>query len=72
LCRNHLKYCEENVYNDDRVLLSYEDANNYFNSTLDKFDIVICDLPDPWINIGDGLYSNQFWNSIKVYTTREF
>lgn len=65
LCRNHLKYCDENVYNDDRVLLSYEDANNYLNSTLDKFDIVICDLPDPWINIGDGLYSNQFWNDVR-------
>lgn len=65
LCRNHLKYCEENVYNDDRVLLSYQDANNYLETTLDKFDIIICDLPDPWINNDDGLYSDKFWSNLR-------
>lgn len=65
LSRVHLKYCDESIYNDDRVFLSYEDANIYLSNSIEKFDIIICDLPDPWLNNDDGLYSDKFWNDLR-------
>ena len=80
LSRLYLKYCEEDVYKNDRVFLSCEDANDFLKDSKDKFDIIICDLPDPCIinnNINennedeDGLYSKTFWNNLKKLTKEE-
>ena len=68
LCRVHLKYCDSDVYDDDRVCLLYDDANTFLDCSVDKFDIVICDLPDPWMNNGDGLYSDKFWSDLTRVT----
>lgn len=71
LSRSHLKYCDEKVYDDERVCLHYEDCNHFFKHSQDKFDIIICDLPDPDINDHDGLYSVTFWNDLKNITKTE-
>lgn len=65
LSKTHLKYCNDSVYNDKRVCLSYEDANIFLNSTKETFDIIVCDLPDPWINENKGLYDDTFWKNLR-------
>jgi spermidine synthase len=71
LSRLYLKYCDEYVYNDSRVFISYEDANNFLTCSKEKFDIIICDLPDPSLNDKEGLYSIKFWNDLKKLTKSE-
>jgi len=69
LCRDYLKYCDDCIYDNSRVILRIEDANKFLDENKNigvKFDILICDLPDPYINSEKGLYSFKFWNDIKL------
>ena len=68
LCRENLKYCDESIYEDSRVFLRFDDANKFLDENKKngiKFDILICDLPDPYINTSSGLYSLKFWSDMK-------
>jgi len=83
LCKEHLSYCAndpnvdytDGVYNSpDRVSLMYVDANLLLvDDSIDKFDIVICDLPDPDITLpwGESLYSNTFWKNVYAKTNEQ-
>jgi len=73
LSRLYLKYCDETVYNDPRVFIYYEDANQFLSNCKEKFDIIICDLPDPYLKEDNNneLYSNTFWSNLKKITKNE-
>ena len=74
LCKTHLKYCKENIYEDNRVELKYQDANIFLENNKisgNKFEIIICDLPDPWINKEEGLYTSKFWDNILMNSYKD-
>ena len=72
LSRLYLNYCDETVYNDPRVFIYYEDANMFLSNCKEKFDIIICDLPDPYLKEENNeLYSNTFWSNLKKITKKE-
>lgn len=68
LSKKYLNYTKDDVYNNERVKIIYEDASIFLKNTKDTFDIIICDLPDPFDNNDNGLYSCSFWKNIKEKT----
>lgn len=62
LCKTHLKYCNDSVYEDERVFRFTDDIMNYFEGvSTPTFDIIIIDLPDPDPEMKTPLYSPDFW-----------
>jgi spermidine synthase len=47
LCREHLKWAGDSVYNDPRLMFYPEDINTYLDRTDGMYDVIILDLPDP-------------------------
>lgn len=47
LCRRHLGYAEDSVYNDPRLKFYAADIRAYLASDCGAFDVIILDLPDP-------------------------
>jgi spermidine synthase len=76
LCRQHLSWADDSVYNDPRLTYISDDIRNFLQST-DMFDVVILDLPDPDVDVllsmektVDGeyaLYSREFFQKIKEH-----
>ena len=69
LCRDYLGYCtgkiNEIFWPNQRVIYLNLDANSFLkDETLPLFDIIICDLPDPDLNVKEGLYSPVFWKDM--------
>lgn len=65
LSKKYLNYTKDEVYDNERVKIIYEDASIFLKNTKDIFDIIICDLPDPFENNDNGIYSFSFWNEMK-------
>lgn len=72
LCRRHLGWASDEVYNDRRLTYIADDIRHFLTNT-DMFDVVILDLPDPdveeleMIRPTDGsyaLYSRIFFQKI--------
>jgi len=62
LCKAHLKYCTDAVYDDARVFRFTDDIMNYFEGVCTPtFDIIIIDLPDPDPEMKTPLYGGDFW-----------
>jgi spermidine synthase len=66
LCRKFLPSLSDGAFEDDRVILRYEDALKYLEETREKFDIVIIDLPEP-LEEGPAylLYTQEFYGNLK-------
>lgn len=47
LCRRHLGWADDYVYNDPRLTYLSEDIRNFFKRDQTQFDVIIMDLPDP-------------------------
>jgi spermidine synthase len=47
LCRRHLSWAEDAVYNDQRLRYFAADIREFWASNNDLYDVVILDLPDP-------------------------
>ena len=47
LCRRHLAWANDDVYNDPRVHFHAQDIRAFFRENRTKFDVIILDLPDP-------------------------
>lgn len=72
LCRRHLSWASDDVYNDRRLTYIADDIRNFLQSTT-LFDVIILDLPDPDVDQlealrpndgGYALYSREFFNRI--------
>lgn len=75
LCRRHLSWADDTVYNDSRLTYIDDDIRNFLQST-DLFDVIILDLPDPDVDVlsmervvedGYALYSREFFQKIKEH-----
>ena len=76
LCRDFMGYCPGQIrdifYPNERVVQLNMDACKLLkDETLPLFDIVICDLPDPVLDVSEGLYSPAFWKDIYARTSVE-
>lgn len=81
LCRRHLSWADDPVYNDPRLHYYAQDIRLFWASNTEKYDLIILDLPDPDLD-GDalriasegssdyGLYSAQFFNALRDQLTR--
>ena len=68
LCRRHLDWVENNVYNDSRLHFIAEDIRTAL-PRYGQFDVIILDLPDPDKEeiAADGLYGTSFWALIHTH-----
>jgi spermidine synthase len=75
LCRRHLSYADDPVYNDPRIHFFPADIRAYWASNNAQYDIVILDLPDPDVESitalreplppGEyNLYDCEFWRTV--------
>ena len=76
LCRHHLRWANDGVYNDPRMQYYSEDIRAFFITDDTKYDIIVLDLPDPDVDsliidrpVGGGyeLYSREFFNEVRSH-----
>jgi spermidine synthase len=70
LCRRHLDWTENDVYNNPKVQFLAEDIRTAL-PRYDKFDVIILDLPDPDSEevAKDGLYGSSFWKLLHEHVS---
>lgn len=72
MCRMHLVYAEDDVYNDKRLFYFPFDAKQILEDhDMPLFDVIIVDLPDPNPNAEEYLYSTQFWTQVRSHLTSD-
>jgi spermidine synthase len=76
LCRDYMGYCSTQIgeiyYPNQRIIQLNMDASKLMrDETLLPFDIIICDLPDPTMDVKEGLYSLKFWKDIYARTAEK-
>ena len=66
LCREYLPNHHRSSFDDPRVRLVYADALAYLESTSERFDIVIIDVPDP-LEAGPAylLFTQEFYSLVR-------
>jgi spermidine synthase len=77
LCRRHLSWASDEVYNDSRLTYHAADIRQFLKGTYKRYDVIILDLPDPDVdelrkNEGTDeylLYSKQFWYELLCHIT---
>lgn len=76
LCRRHLSWADDNIYNDRRLRYFGMDIREFWASNNYVYDVIILDLPDPDVDslknlrapetVADyPLYSRQFFRALK-------
>jgi len=67
LCRQHLGWAVNSVYEDPRLMFCPDDINSYLDRTPGLYDVIILDLPDPDVetlddvsSTSDALYGSRF------------
>lgn len=66
LCRKHLKSWSAKSFEDPRAELIHADARGYIERSRDRFDVILCDLPEP--RAGEpsvGLYTTEFYRAVR-------
>lgn len=73
VCREHLCWANDSVYNDSRLTFQARDIREFLQSNPRVFDLIILDLPDPDVEDLQGppsqpfaLYSEQFWDLLAL------
>jgi len=56
-----------NVLNDPRVKVIYDDARHYILTTKEKFDIITSDPIHPWVKGSATLYSKEYFELVKQH-----
>ena len=54
-----------NTFTDPRCRIVYEDAKTFFSGTTQKYDIIISEPSNPWVSGVSGLFSREFFSSIR-------
>jgi spermidine synthase len=71
LCRRHLSWADDCVYNDRRLRFFGRDIREFWASNNNKYDLIILDLPDPDIDSLVPLVVSETSNDYPLYS-REF
>lgn len=81
LCRRHLSWADDPVYNDPRLRYFGEDIRTFWASNTDLYDLIVLDLPDPDVedlcagtmeDDGDyALYSPRFFQVLRSHLTTD-
>jgi len=67
LCKKHLKYCNESLYDEPRLYYFGDDIMKHLQYVTEPiYDIIIIDLPDPDPEMGTPLYGPEFWNLLRI------
>jgi spermidine synthase len=80
LCRRHLSWADDSVYNDARVHYYAEDIRAFWRANSTRYDVIILDLPDPDVedlkafgisdtNSDYPLYCRSFFRDLKEHLT---
>ena len=80
LCRRHLCWADDSVYNDSRLVYKAQDIRIFLAASTMKYDVIILDLPDPDVDVLRGstmehgpvdypLYGRYFWQVIREHLT---
>lgn len=78
LCRRHLAWAGDNVYNDPRLRFSAMDIREFLRNVTTQFDVIILDLPDPDVDtlrtVNDTeheylLYGERFFEVLRDHLT---
>jgi spermidine synthase len=56
-----------NVINDARTQVVYDDARHYILTTPDKFDVITTDPIHPWVKGTSTLYSKEYYELVKAH-----
>jgi spermidine synthase len=56
-----------NVKNDPRTTIHYDDARHFILTSKDKFDIITSDPIHPWVKGTSSLYSKQYFELVKQH-----
>jgi spermidine synthase len=70
LCRRHLGYASDAVYNDPRLQYIAADIRTFLAKTEHMYSVIILDLPDPdleEVHAADALYSVAFFRLLKQH-----
>jgi predicted membrane-bound spermidine synthase len=59
----------QNVFEDRRSHVIYEDAKTFFASTREPYDLIVSEPSNPWVSGVSTLFSDEFYNSITRYLT---
>ena len=59
----------ENVFEDPRSHVVYEDAKTFFASTREPYDLIVSEPSNPWVSGVSTLFSDEFYNSVTRYLT---
>jgi spermidine synthase len=59
----------ENVFEDRRSHVVYEDAKTFFASTREPYDLIVSEPSNPWVSGVSTLFSDEFYDSVTRYLT---
>jgi hypothetical protein len=59
----------ENVFQDRRSHIIYEDAKTFFASTRESYDLIVSEPSNPWVSGVSTLFSDEFYDRITRYLT---
>ena len=62
---NYFAKQNNNVFNDPRTNIVYDDARHYILATPDRFDIITTDPIHPWVKGTSALYSREYYDLVK-------
>jgi spermidine synthase len=76
LCRRHLQWADDEVYNDPRLTYHGTDIRRFLQSCSTHYDVIVLDLPDPDVDtlgtstvedpVDYPLYGSRFWTHLKT------
>ena len=78
LCRRHMGFTDDGVYNDTRLHFYAQDIRRFLHETNGVYDVIVLDLPDPDTDalahanvdaddLNCELYSLPFWRMLKTH-----
>jgi predicted membrane-bound spermidine synthase len=59
----------QNVFEDRRSHIVYEDAKTFFASTREPYDLIVSEPSNPWVSGVSTLFSDEFYDRITRYLT---
>jgi spermidine synthase len=59
----------QNVFEDPRSHVIYEDAKTFFASTREPYDLIVSEPSNPWVSGVSTLFSDEFYDRITRYLT---
>ena len=61
----------DNLFTDERSYVHIEDAKTFFATAGRTYDVIVSEPPNPWVSGVAGLFTTEFYSSIKRYMNSE-